>query len=509
MPPEYLIGVDIGTQGTKTALYSLDGQYVAGAFEASRLIRPAKGVVKQEADDLYGSVVRTISEVITKAGVLASHVLAIGVDGQMAGILGIDRDWNPVTYYDSWLDTRCEKYIAQIKAEDESRIIEITGCPVTYAHGPKILWWKNERPDIYAKIHKFILPTTYVVGKLAGLKAEAAFIDYTHLHFSGFGDVAQMAWSDELLNLFKVEKEKMPRIVKPWEIIGYLTKEAADQCSLITGIPIVAGCGDQAATSLAAGVTRKGIVFDVAGTASVFSCSVGQYKPDVTNKTLMYPRSVIPGLWIPLAYINGGGLCLEWFRENLTGNGPPISYQELEHMAENIAIGSEGLLFLPHFSGRVCPNNPHVRGTWIGLSWIHTRDHMYRSIMEGIAYEYYYYLRTIKCLFPDMEFSHVYALGGGAKSKLFNSIKADVLGINYKTLSAYNTATLGSAVVAGYGVKAYDNLEQTIDRFIEFESQVAYNPIRHAQYSRFSYIYENCFNALEPTFKALSQTWEE
>lgn len=505
MPQKYLIGVDIGTQGTKTALVSIEGKTIATAFEASKLISPSKGIVQQEADDIYFSVTNTIAEVITISGVNSSDVLGIGIDAQMAGIMGIDKDWNAVTYYDSWLDTRCEKYIEQIKAAAEERVVGITGCAVTYAHGPKILWWKNERSDVYKNIAKFVLPSTYVVGRLAGLKAESAYIDYTHLHFSGFGDVENLKWSDELLNLFKVEKSKMPDIVEPWKVIGGLTEDAAEKCKLLSGTPIVAGCGDSAATLLGSGITKSGLLFDVAGTASIFSCCVDKYMPDIATKTLLYARSVIPGLWTPLAYINGGGMCLKWFRDNLTGSDSSVSYDSLNAEAENVLPGSEGLLFLPHFSGRVCPNNPNVRGSWLGLSWVHTRAHMYRSIMEGIAYEYNYYLKVIKGLLSDAEFSQVYVIGGGAKSKLFNSIKADVLGIKYSTLNVSDTAILGSAVIAGYGVKAFNNIQETVDRFVKVGGQVEPNIERNAAYKKFTEPYEKVFEALGPTFKAISR----
>jgi len=501
---KYLIGVDIGTQGTKTALISLEGHIVSDAFEASKLISPSKGVVQQEADDIYLSVINTIFQVITKSGVNSEDVLGIGIDAQMAGIMGIDKEWNAVTYYDSWLDTRCEKYIEQIKKEAEDKVVRITGCAVTYTHGPKILWWKHERPEIYKKIDKFIMPSTYVVGRLAGLKADEAYIDYTHLHFSGFGDVENLKWSDELLSLFKVEKSKMPEIVEPWKVIGGLTEDAARRCNLIAGMPIVAGCGDSAATILGSGITKKGLLFDVAGTASIFACCVDKYKPDVSTKTMLYARSVIPGLWTPLAYINGGGMCLKWFRDNLTGKENMPSYTDLDRDAEKIVPGSDGLMFLPHFSGRVCPNDPNVRGTWIGLSWIHSREHMYRSIMEGIAYEYSYYLKVIKGLLSDVEFSQVYAIGGGSKSILFNSIKSDVLGIKYSTLNASDTAVIGSAVIAGYGVKAFSNMEETVDRFIRIENQIEPNIQRHLEYKKFTGPYEKVFEALGPTIKAIS-----
>lgn len=505
MATQYLLGIDIGTQGTKTGLFSQDGRKMAEAFEASRLISTAKGVVQQEPEDMYGSVLRTVKTVMAKSGIAPDDVAGIGVDGQMAGILGIDREWQAVTWYDSWLDTRCEKYIDIINRKAEEKVIAITGCPVTYAHGPKILWWKHEQPEVYQKIDKFILPSTYAVGRLGGLTSEQAYIDYSHLHFSGFGDVEQLCWSDVLLDLFEVEKEKMPRICNPWDIVGHLTAEAAAQCGLIPGIPLVAGCGDSAATSLAAGVTQKGVMFDVAGTASIFSCCVDQYKPDLTNKTLLYARSIVPGLWIPMAYINGGGMCLEWFREQLTGPDGGISFRELDEEAAMVNPGSEGLIFLPHFSGRVCPNNANVRGSWIGLHWSHKKGHLFRSIMEGIAYEYDSYFRIIRELIEDAAFTQVYAIGGGARSALFNAIKADVLGIDYQTLQLGDTAPLGSALVAGFGVGLYSDLKTAADAMIRFESRTTFNECHHLAYRKYSEAYAGVFEALGSTFKAIAE----
>jgi xylulokinase len=313
-----------------------------------------------------------------------------------------------------------------------------------------------------------------------------------------------MEWSEELLDQFQVDKSKMPRIVNPWDIVGFLTASAAAQCGLFPGIPLVAGCGDSAATSLAAGVTRKGIIFDVAGTASIFSCCVDQYKPDLGNKTLLYARSIVPGLWIPMAYINGGGMCLQWFRDHLTGTGTPVSFGELDREAEPIVPGSEGLIFLPHFSGRVCPNNANVRGSWIGLHWAHQRGHLYKSIMEGIAYEYDHYFRIIRELVEDAAFSEVYVIGGGAKSALFSAIKADVLGIDYVPLRISDTAPLGSALVAGHGVGLFPDLKVAADAMIGFEARIPSQVDRHKTYQKYADAYAKVFDSLGPTFKAIA-----
>ncbi len=506
---KHIIGIDIGTQGTKTSLFTLEGRIVAESIEASRLISPGPGVVEQDTDDIYFSVLNTIKATIQKSGVSPNTVSAIGMDGQMAGILGIDGDWNALTPYDSWLDTRCGKYIDIIRQEAEEEVIQTTGCPVTYAHGPKVLWWKHERPEIYSRIKKFIQPTAYVAGRLTGLKAEQAYIDYTHLHFSGFGDILNQRWSDDLLELFSVQKDKLPDIVEPWKVVGSLTADAASKSGLISGIPVVAGCGDQAATSLGAGVTSSGTIFDVSGTASVFSCCVDKYNPDIKNKTLVFPRSILPDLWIPLAYIGGGGLCLKWFRDQLTwkGNQPPFS--ELDEEAAKVLPGSEGLFFIPHFGGRTCPNNPVVRGSWIGLNWVHSRSHMYRSVMESIAYEYSLYFKIIKELAEEQKFSSVTAIGGGSKSSIFNSIKADVLGIPYNTLERGDTATLGSAVVAGYGVKIYDNIKTAVDGMVSRQNEILPDMKIHGSYKRNAEIYNDLIKSLEGAYRRVGEAVNE
>jgi len=497
----YIIGVDIGTQGTKTAIFTFDGSVVAESFEASRIISPSPGVVEQNADEIYRSVTNTIKDAVHKSNIPPQKVSAIGLDGQMAGILGIDDDWNALTPYDSWLDTRCGKYIEVIKNEAEDEVIKITGCPVTYAHGPKVLWWKYEQPELYKKIKKFIQPTAYVAGRLTGLRAEQAYIDYTHLHFSGFGDVLKLEWSDKLLDMFCVDRNKMPEIVEPWRIVGVLSKDAAAECGLVSGIPVAAGCGDQAATCLGAGVVEPGTVFDVSGTASVLSCCVNKYSPDIKNKTLVFPRSVISGLWIPLAYISGGGLCLKWFRDQLSWKENLPSFEELDKEAAKIKPGSEGLFFIPHFAGRTCPNNPMMRGSWIGLNWVHTKAHMYRSVMEAIAYEYSYYLSIIRELADGLELSAVTTIGGGAKSGIFNSIKADVLGMPYRTLKKGDAAVLGSAIVAGHGVKIYYDIKAAASSIVEKKEEIQPDMDKHRLYQKYSAAYIDLIDLMEDVYR--------
>jgi xylulokinase len=444
--------VDIGTQGTKAALLTPDGNVLTSAFVPSRLIRRSGGEVEQRPDDMLREFAEALAA--CTAARPDAAIEAVALSGQMAGILGIDAAGEAATPYDSWLDTRCESQFERVRALGERAVIAETGCPITYAHGPKTLWWKHERPDVYARIAKFVAPTAYVAGRLTGGGADEAYIDYTHLHFSGFADAASGGWSASLLRELDVEPSKLPRIVSPWDRVGGMTAEWAAACGLREGTPVLAGCGDTAASTLGAGIVRPGMLFDVAGTASVLACCVDAYKPDTERKTLMFARSVIPGLWAPLAYINGGGQCIAWFKDQLAGGegGGGFDFEALNRGAEAWAPGCDGLHFVPHFGGRVCPNNPLLRGAWVGLNWSHDKFAMYRSILESIAYEYQIYLDILKGALPDVRFDEVRVVGGGAKGAAFNRIKADVLGVPYATLREADTGHLGNLLIAGYAL---------------------------------------------------------
>lgn len=497
----YLISVDIGTQGTKASLVTLKMQTIASAFEPSQLITPRTGVVWQEADDIFGSVVRNIAKLMETPGIDPKEILAVGIDSQMAGIMGIDKNGEAVTYYDSWLDTRCEKYMIEMREKAGKEIIQITGGPVTYTHGPKILWLKHEHPDIYKKVCKFVLPHAYVVGKLAGLKGEEAYFDYTCIQYSGFGDNKEKAWSKELLNLFDVDPSKMARIVSPFEVVGRITKEASQITGLKEGTLLVAGAGDTAASIFGSGMFEENVILDCAGTASVLCSVVNQYVPDIKYETLTLMRSPLDGYWFPLAYINGGGLCVRWFRDEFTGN-PPVTYEELEEKAADIDPGSEGVLFVPHFAGRVLPNNPYVKGSFIGLDWKHTKEHLFRAVMEGISYEYAYYLDVLKKLYPQNDFGNLYGIGGGANSELFLKIKADVLGVNVTSFQTGDTALIGSAVIAGVGAGAITDYRSVIQNSMIARMELPYNERTHCQYMPYVKTYLETIDALTSIYQS-------
>ncbi|WP_066647256.1 xylulokinase [Christensenella timonensis] len=485
----YIIGIDIGTQGTKSMIFDTDMNVVASAFEQSCLISPKPGTVWQQPEEIYLSCVRTIKQMMDETQIAPASVLSIAIDGQMAGIIGIDREGNAVTPYDSWLDTRCGKYLDILRETSEKELIRTSGGQVTYGHAPKIIWWKNEHSDIYNKICKFVVPQAYVVGKMTGLSAEEQFMDYTCIVFSGFGDTVKKAWSENLLREFNIDKNKLPRMVSPFDIVGTTKKEFGDLCGLREGIPVAAGAGDTAASTFGAGHFEENTLLDCAGTASNLCAAVREYVPDLEYKTLIMLRSPIDGLYIPLSYINGGGLCIKWFQSEFTGE-PHATYEMLEKEAEMVEAGSEGIFFIPHFAGRVLPNDPDIKGSFSGLDWKHKRAHLYRAIMEGIAYEYWYYFSVLKTLYPNVKPNVMRSIGGGSKSRLFCSIKADVLGMDVIPLMLGDAALVGSAVIGAVGAGIIPDYREAISKTIDCGNVIRFCGQNYDRYQKYAQAYQ-------------------
>jgi len=304
-------------------------------------------------------------------------------------------------------------------------------------------------------------------------------------------------------------------VVKPWDIVGELTSEEAERLGLVKGIPIVAGEGDAVASSLGAGLTEPGICLDIAGTASNFYISVDTIVPDMKYKTLLHLKSVVPELWNIGAYINGGGLCLRWFRDEIAkdikieaekrGIDP---YKLLDEMASKVPEGSEGLFFIPHLGGRANPYNPRLRGLWMGYTWKHTIAHFYRSILEGIAYEYYHYLRILRELLRDVRITEVRCIGGGSKSLIWSQIKADILGVQYVLLNREELAALALAVIGGYAVKAFKDYKKTINEWVKPVKRIEPRSNVHEKYLQYAEFYEKLIAKSDIIFEGHDQLVE-
>ena len=451
----YVLCSDIGGSGTKTMLYDLSGKIVSTAFKSSKLYHPETGATIQRVEEVMSSVVLTIRECLEKARVDTKNIAGIIFDGQQSGLMWIDRDYNAVSDYDSWMDTRYNKYLQRIIEECGEAILQKTGTSYGIVHAPKMVWWKNDHPSIYKKAYKMLLVASYVGGKFCGLKGDDAYYEETTLGFSGLADINTGEWDYDICKSCGIDPDKLPIITSPEKIVGKLCSEYARVLNLPEGIPIISGAGDFPAAGIGAGILKNNQLGDIAGTASLVFVANDKWKPDPTG-TLRVCKSPMKGMWFTFGFTTGGG-GLRWFKDSFFehDNGHNI-FAELNEAAADLPSGCNGLGFYPYIGGTHM--NPTYRGAWIGLDFTHNKNFLYKSILEGVAYEYRTYLDEMKKILgvnpPEMRI-----IGGGSASIVWNQIKANVLGVTCSLLHQQECSLLGSAIIAGSALGYYESIE--------------------------------------------------
>ncbi|HXR22447.1 MAG TPA: FGGY family carbohydrate kinase [Acidimicrobiales bacterium] len=470
-----VIGADIGSQSAKAGLFALDGTCLAEASVEVPVHRRAADEVDQDPGDFYCAATATISACVAKSGCRPADVAGLAVAGQMAGVLGVGTQGQAVTPYDSWLDSRCRPEVERIAGRFGRKLAEVTGCPPMVDHAPKMAWWRHNRPSVYARVAKFVVPSAFVAGRLCDLPAERSYIDWTHLHFSGLADAASSTWSAELAEGADIEMGRLPRILAPTALVGGVSAAAAADCGLLAGTPVAAGLGDTAAGALGAGIVRAGQVLDTSGTASVLAVSTDSFQPDPSGALLMM-RGAVAGQWISLSYLAGGDL-LSW----LPGVLGAASLDLLVGEAASVPPGR--LLFMPHLGGRILPAAPSARGAWVGLNLSQERGDLVRSVLESIAYEYAGFLARAVEIFPGLVPTDVRVIGGGSHDRLWNQVKASTLGLPYARLKGPGSSCWGVALVAARAVGAVDDLAAAALAASEVAEQVRPEPHLHALYS--------------------------
>ncbi len=503
-----LMGVDLGTTTAKCAVYDTEGAVVAEATQDMEVRYPAAGQAEQDAMDFYTVTCALMRRCLAEGSFDPAAVAAIGIDSQMGGIMSVDERFEPVTYYDTPLDSRSAADNVDMHERFGERILALNGSIATY--GPKILYWKR-RPE-WRRIARFLQPSAFVAGKLAGFKGEQAYMDETFLCFSGLADLERSRWSEELCRDLEVDADKLPRIVKSDSVVGELGAAAARDAGLPEGIPIAAGCGDQSAGFVGAGILADGQMVDVSGTASILAARVPEYRFDGRHRTLACLKSALGDGYFLLSVVLGGRTH-NWFVEQFGGPGSAelepgggSVYERLDREAEGIAPGSDGLISINYLQGRFFPPDPYVRGLFVGHTWAHTKAHFYRSILESIAYDHYLTREIIRELAPGLELGTITAIGSGAQSRLWLQIKADVLQAPFATLARSDLATLGSAVIAGRAIGLFDDTRSLAERLSRPERVVRPRAAEQKRYLPYVEIYRDLFPALKQTYRRLAQT---
>jgi len=378
--------------------------------------------------------------------------------------------------------------------------------------GAKALWWENDHPELYRRIAKFVVIGGYIEAKLAGIPIGEAVIDRTYLNFTGIADLARDAWSQEICARFGIDMARLPRIVASNAVVGRLRPETAMECGLQAGTPIVAGAGDKPAGTLGAGLVAPGLLIDESASFGALSLCTDRYVPDASHRTLENLPSPLPGLFLPSIFLNGSGLTHAWFtdtfaagekREAAEAGAGASAYDLLAEKAAKVPPGSEGLIALGLLGGRSYPSDPAIRGMWLGHSWFHGKEHFYRALLESFAYEYASVLAIMRENYPGLACDEIRVIGGGARSDLWNQVKADVLGVRYARLSRDDCAMLGAVLLAGSAVGIFTDLAAEAAAFTVTTRIYEPDPARTAHYARYVEIYRGLFDRERDLFAAL------
>ncbi len=512
MTEKYLIGVDLGSSFTKAAIFDIRGRALGEAKRDTHPVQPRAGVAEYDGPRHFSATLGAIKELVDKSGVNPGDIAAICFDGMISGVMGIDAAGEATTPYTTTLDMRFAPQLNTVMTNFHDPIREKTGAgQPTFA--PKMLWIRQEFPDVYNRTAKFVTIASYLVGKMVGLAGSEAFIDYTYLWATGLSDTQNYAWSDELCRAMDLPVDKLPRIVKSSEIVGGINQETAATTGLLAGTPIVAGAGDQSAGFVGAGITRPNRVGDVAGTYPVIALCTGEFRPDMQHKMAEIIPSPIPGLWNPISLIIGGGLTHHWFQETFAyadevvarqqGGGRAV-YDILDENAGKLPPGSDKLFFIPHLGGRACPTNTNYKGSWFGFTWTHKREHFYRAVLESIAYDQYLAFQSLQAAHPEAEVTEITVYGGGSRSALWNQIKAEVMGVPYVSLARDDLSALGAVILAGYALGIYDDMAETAEKFVNQIGRFEPAPERHRFYRQYADYYGRLLAQVEPAYNDLA-----
>ena len=471
MTKRYYIGYDCGTMGTKVAIYTINGQLVADAYREHEILYPKPGWAEMEADQFYRVVAEGIKECVTKGKVDPDEVGGISCSGIICGIVPIDADWRPLGPYIPYLDGRAQKEVQDLEGSDPIWAKESGNAePAAYMPPVILKWMLANSPHIRKNAKKVVGCGHYVMGKLGGLKAKDAFVDWAHQSGWVIGfDARKRDWSEKQMDLLGLPYEMLPKVVKPWDVVGELCAEEAEKLGLKPGVPLVAGAGDIMQSCLGCGLTDVGMSFDVAGTASIAAFALSDVNEAITRKkVLVNAMNTFEDQYLLWAFIPAGGLSLRWYRDEILRKpGVDEVYRELDKLAEKVPAGSDYAMFFPFLQGRSSPFWATASGTWMGLRGSNQAGHMWRSMLESIAFEYLYWTHVLRD--EGFPVNQMIGAGGGSNSRIWNQIKADMMNLDYLIPSQSEGAVLGNALLAAYGVGAIKDMKATIKEWVTFK----------------------------------------
>ena len=454
---KFLLGIDIGTSACKAALFRPTGEVLDQVTVSYNVYYPHPGWVEQDPEEWWQAVCDGIRAILEKTGCDPAAVAGIGIDGQSWSCIPVDKDGNVLARCPIWMDTRARDICEEVKEKvGFARIFETAGNDFLPSYTtPKMLWFKREHPEIFAKTYKFLQSNSFIGYRLTDVLSQ----DYSQGYGLHFFDMKTCTYDEELAELLGLSVDLVPPLYTCDSVIGTVTEKAAAQTGLAAGTPVVAGGLDAACGTLGAGVYQKGQTQEQGGQAGGMSICLDEAK---AHPKLILSPHVIPGFWLLQGGTVGGGGVLRWFRQEL---GEDLSFDDLTKEAEQIPAGSDGVIFLPYMAGERSPIwNPDAKGVYYGLGYDKKRGHMIRASLEGVAYSLQHNLLTAEEI--GVEVKELIAMGGAANSLLWTQIKSDVTGKPIKVPGSDAATALGAAILAGIGTGIYTSYEEAVKQTI-------------------------------------------
>jgi xylulokinase len=489
------LGIDSSTTATKALLMDASGEVRAVASSEYTYETPQPLWTEQHPNLWWQATAASIREVLAQAQVDAAEVEGVGLTGQMHGLVVLDKDGQVLRPAILWNDQRtgaeCDE-IRQLLGKE--RLIQITGNnALTGFTAPKILWVKNHEPEVFAQVRQILLPKDYVRWKLTGVYATDKAGGAGTLLF----DIRQRDWSEEVVRALGIDPAWLPPTFEGTAITGRLTPEAAEATGLRTGTPVVGGGGDQAAAAVGTGTVVEGIVSLSLGTSGVVFASADRPIVEPEGRLHAFCHAV-PGTWHLMGVMLSAAGSLRWYRDTLA---PEVEFDALVKPAGEVPPGSDGLLFLPYLTGERTPYpDPLARGAFVGLTVRHTRAHLTRSVLEGVAFG----LRDSFELMKEAglaAITQVRITGGGARSALWRQILADVLNSELITVNTVEGAAYGAALLAATGTGTFADVPSACAAVIHATGSTVPGPATE-DYEAAYPLYRALYPALRETFHA-------
>ena len=509
------MGFDAGTQSVKVAVCDENFNLIASRSLATTLRYPHPGWVEMDVENYLENCLecmRLVAEDLRAAGRDPKDVAAVMGDGVICGIVGIDENARPVTPYINYLDSRTTEDVARVNAMG----LEIWGKETGNAEASPMFpamfarWFLRESPEFRERGVKFVHNAPFVLMNLAGLKGEDAFIDWGAMSGWGLGyDVRAKRWSGEQLSILGIDPKYMPRILKPWDVVGGLTEAFAERTGLAAGTPILAGAGDTMQSMLGSGIFEANQGVDVAGTCAMFCVPTKGIVPELSKKGsgLIFNSGTLENTYFYWGFIRTGGLSLRWFKDNICQKAVDSSYYRiLSEKAEEVPAGSNGVVFLPYLTGGT-GEFKGASGMFLNMTLDDDQFVQWRAVLEAIGYDYMEITDTYRAAGVDL--NRITVTEGGSRDSLWNQIKADMLNATVVRYRNAGGAVVTNCVFAAKAAGHIDDVRPLLEKTIIKDAEYTPNADNSTLYRKLFDLKTKLVKAdLQPSYATLMQMRE-